>query len=193
MCGTPLRCSHPCQLNCTDCRKLKTRHDKVRRNPPQPCTHFLFDPWAFSARRCATRTSSAAIAAISSATKLRHVRRATGRVLYDARTPSAPRSAASRATRALSSVTGSVSTSRCVRSVCERLCDDALPTQSCESLCAAPCTRLPCNKRCSKSLSCGHQCPGLCGEDCPPQNYCQVRRRHAACAITHSRERTGVR
>ncbi len=39
--------------------------------------------------------------------------------------------------------------------------------------CAAPCTRLPCNKRCPLKLPCGHQCPGICGEDCPEQ-YCQI-------------------
>ena len=38
--------------------------------------------------------------------------------------------------------------------------------------CAAPCNRLPCNLRCPKELSCGHQCPGLCGETCP-EKYCQ--------------------
>lgn len=39
--------------------------------------------------------------------------------------------------------------------------------------CAAPCVRLPCNKRCSKSLSCGHLCPGICGEKCP-EEFCQI-------------------
>lgn len=41
--------------------------------------------------------------------------------------------------------------------------------------CSAPCDRLPCNKRCTKDLSCGHQCPSLCGEVCPelPDWYCQ--------------------
>jgi hypothetical protein len=38
--------------------------------------------------------------------------------------------------------------------------------------CAAPCNRLPCDKRCRNILSCGHQCPSLCGEHCP-QGYCQ--------------------
>lgn len=37
--------------------------------------------------------------------------------------------------------------------------------------CAAPCSRLPCNQRCSKNLSCGHQCPGICGEVCA-EGYC---------------------
>ena len=38
--------------------------------------------------------------------------------------------------------------------------------------CAAPCNRLPCDKRCTNDLPCGHQCPGLCGEICP-ENHCQ--------------------
>ncbi|EZF12030.1 hypothetical protein H112_06949 [Trichophyton rubrum D6] len=42
----------------------------------------------------------------------------------------------------------------------------------CELPCAAPCNRLPCNERCSKNLSCGHQCPGICGEECA-EGYCQ--------------------
>lgn len=33
--------------------------------------------------------------------------------------------------------------------------------------CSAPCNRLPCDVRCTKLLPCGHQCPGLCGEECP--------------------------
>jgi hypothetical protein len=38
--------------------------------------------------------------------------------------------------------------------------------------CAAPCDRLPCDERCNKTLECGHQCPSLCGEDCP-SGLCQ--------------------
>ena len=39
--------------------------------------------------------------------------------------------------------------------------------------CGAPCSRLPCNERCSKALRCKHRCPGVCGEQCPT-DYCQV-------------------
>ncbi|KAF2730880.1 P-loop containing nucleoside triphosphate hydrolase protein [Polyplosphaeria fusca] len=42
----------------------------------------------------------------------------------------------------------------------------------CTMPCSAPCNRLPCNKRCTRPLPCGHQCPGLCGEDCLPE-YCK--------------------
>ena len=38
---------------------------------------------------------------------------------------------------------------------------------SCTMRCAAPCDRLPCDERCAKLLSCGHRCPGICGEICP--------------------------
>ncbi|CAG8568516.1 1267_t:CDS:10 [Funneliformis mosseae] len=42
----------------------------------------------------------------------------------------------------------------------------------CELSCGVPCYRLPCNKRCEKKLECGHLCPGVCGELCPPKIYC---------------------
>jgi hypothetical protein len=42
----------------------------------------------------------------------------------------------------------------------------------CTMPCSAPCDRLPCDQRCTKLLRCGHQCPGICSEDCPA-DYCQ--------------------
>ncbi|KAF2275492.1 uncharacterized protein EI97DRAFT_475520 [Westerdykella ornata] len=39
--------------------------------------------------------------------------------------------------------------------------------------CGAPCDFIPCSKRCDKILSCGHQCPSVCGETCPAPKYCQ--------------------
>ncbi|KAI8920392.1 hypothetical protein DFJ77DRAFT_497413 [Powellomyces hirtus] len=41
--------------------------------------------------------------------------------------------------------------------------------------CGAPCLRLPCDKRCEKKLSCGHDCPLVCGEICPsPSAACKI-------------------
>lgn len=40
--------------------------------------------------------------------------------------------------------------------------------------CAAPCDHIPCSLRCEKILSCGHQCPSLCGEVCPTEKFCQT-------------------
>lgn len=44
---------------------------------------------------------------------------------------------------------------------------------ACMLPCAVPCDRLPCSKRCTSTLSCGHQCPSVCGERCPDAQYCQ--------------------
>ena len=45
---------------------------------------------------------------------------------------------------------------------------------SCTMPCGAPCVRLPCDLRCQLYLGCGHQCPSLCGEDCPSVDFCQI-------------------
>lgn len=39
--------------------------------------------------------------------------------------------------------------------------------------CAVPCDIIPCSKRCENKLTCGHQCPGVCGEACPVVKYCK--------------------
>ncbi|KAK0419938.1 hypothetical protein QR680_014416 [Steinernema hermaphroditum] len=45
-------------------------------------------------------------------------------------------------------------------------CPDA-KKRICEKKCMELCDVEPCNERCSEKLKCGHQCLGLCGEDCP--------------------------
>lgn len=44
----------------------------------------------------------------------------------------------------------------------------------CTLPCAVPCDLLPCSSRCTKLLTCGHQCPSVCGEICPPEKYCHT-------------------
>lgn len=57
---------------------------------------------------------------------------------------------------------------------CIEKCDWSCEHQGrCSMPCAGPCDRLPCDERCAKILSCGHRCPGLCGEPCPEKEYCQ--------------------
>ncbi|KAK3400773.1 hypothetical protein B0T20DRAFT_152968 [Sordaria brevicollis] len=57
---------------------------------------------------------------------------------------------------------------------CIERCAWSCPHQgSCAMPCAGPCDRLPCDERCTQLLRCGHQCPSLCGEECP-QDYCQI-------------------
>ncbi|KAK0707378.1 hypothetical protein B0H67DRAFT_587383 [Lasiosphaeris hirsuta] len=55
----------------------------------------------------------------------------------------------------------------------EPKCQSSCPHTSCSLPCAAPCNWVPCSKRCEEVLSCGHQCPSLCGESCPSVAYCQ--------------------
>ncbi|RDA86075.1 hypothetical protein CP532_1289 [Ophiocordyceps camponoti-leonardi (nom. inval.)] len=55
----------------------------------------------------------------------------------------------------------------------EATCPSRCPHSQCTMPCAAPCNWLPCGKRCAERLSCGHQCPSLCGEPCPDKRFCQ--------------------
>jgi hypothetical protein len=77
-------------------------------------------------------------------------------------------------------------TTSCAHSKCSLMCSDAcVPCAesctwscshrgSCILPCGAPCTRLPCDRRCSEVLSCGHRCPSLCGEKCPVASYALI-------------------
>ncbi|XP_068568539.1 NFX1-type zinc finger-containing protein 1 [Cebidichthys violaceus] len=56
--------------------------------------------------------------------------------------------------------------------LCIEPCAWQCPHQRCSKLCHEPCDRLPCNRPCAKTLDCGHQCIGLCGDKCPSK--CRV-------------------
>lgn len=56
----------------------------------------------------------------------------------------------------------------------EENCASHCPHTQCSMPCAAPCDWVPCSKRCTLKLACGHQCPSLCGETCPDAKYCQT-------------------
>lgn len=57
---------------------------------------------------------------------------------------------------------------------CQQPCDVRCPHSECTMPCAAPCNWVPCSRRCTLLLDCGHQCPSLCGEACPESKYCQA-------------------
>ncbi|RAH81245.1 hypothetical protein BO86DRAFT_448597 [Aspergillus japonicus CBS 114.51] len=59
---------------------------------------------------------------------------------------------------------------------CAELCDSGCEhREACKLPCAVPCENNPCNRRCEKRMKpCGHQCPGMCGEPCPPSQFCQT-------------------
>ncbi|KAG0168757.1 hypothetical protein DFQ28_004319 [Apophysomyces sp. BC1034] len=57
---------------------------------------------------------------------------------------------------------------------CAEPCAWKCPHQGeCLMPCGIPCTRLPCDERCPLKLTCGHQCPSVCGEICPADVYCK--------------------
>lgn len=71
--------------------------------------------------------------------------------------------------------------SKCPQKCCEPCtpcaeskCLSACPHSLCSMPCAAPCDHVPCSLQCEKFLECGHQCPSICGEECPSSTYCQV-------------------
>lgn len=75
---------------------------------------------------------------------------------------------------------------RCSHRTCDKLCHEpclpctedhctsGCPHSKCTMPCAAPCNWVPCSRRCTLLLDCGHQCPSLCGEACPDSKYCQT-------------------
>ena len=74
---------------------------------------------------------------------------------------------------------------RCDHSVCGKLCREPCAPcpekctwgckhrRRCGMPCAVPCNINPCSERCDQQLDCGHQCPSVCGETCPPIGFCQ--------------------
>jgi hypothetical protein len=73
---------------------------------------------------------------------------------------------------------------KCEHSACSKPCAEACAPcaepcgwacehgGACAMPCGAPCDRLPCDARCERTLPCGHRCPSLCGEPCPPPERC---------------------
>ena len=55
---------------------------------------------------------------------------------------------------------------------CSHKCKRACEHQQCTRNCGEPCDCEPCNNPCSKKLRCGHDCMGLCGEECP--DVCRI-------------------
>ena len=55
---------------------------------------------------------------------------------------------------------------------CEEKCDIGCIHGRCKKKCGELCDRKPCNLRCNEKMKCGHQCYGLCGEECP--NVCRM-------------------
>ncbi|KAF3940983.1 hypothetical protein ABW19_dt0208668 [Dactylella cylindrospora] len=73
---------------------------------------------------------------------------------------------------------------RCAHSKCKNLCKEPCSPcaeectlgcehQKCNMPCGVSCNILPCDQICSRTLPCGHPCPSVCGEKCPPKKFCR--------------------
>lgn len=51
--------------------------------------------------------------------------------------------------------------------LCTKPCDWTCIHYKCSKQCFEVCDRPKCNERCTKKLTCGHQCVGFCGDPCP--------------------------
>ena len=69
---------------------------------------------------------------------------------------------------------------------CMEPCKWQCPHFQCTKPCGQVCNRPPCNFPCQKTLPCGHQCIGLCGEKCPAK--CRICNKEEVCEIFFGNE-----
>ncbi|KAF2120795.1 hypothetical protein BDV96DRAFT_275996 [Lophiotrema nucula] len=142
-CSVNLPCRHPCSSTCGECNRNDENGQMTTRHP-----------------RC-TKTCGRKLATCNHNCPLDcHV----GKACAPCFTPCEVRCKHSRCP-----LTCREACAPCVEP-CAWACDHK---GKCTLPCSAPCNRLPCDQRCTSVLRCGHQCPSLCGEDCP-EDYCHT-------------------
>ncbi|RUS16781.1 LOW QUALITY PROTEIN: hypothetical protein BC937DRAFT_90815 [Endogone sp. FLAS-F59071] len=152
-CGKILQCGHPCTRNCYDCQELTksaskkrtdtAESDVIKRTRHGPCRQVC-NSNLFCGHVCVASCH--------------------------------PKNDCPPCTMKCAT--------RCAHFTCERPCNEKCPAccepcvweclhgERCPLPCGVPCNRLPCNKRCGKTLDCGHRCPSVCGEVCPSKKFC---------------------
>ncbi|KAK2031684.1 P-loop containing nucleoside triphosphate hydrolase protein [Colletotrichum zoysiae] len=153
-CGFQRSCGHTCKLQCSTCRE---REDgKVIREDHGTCKQLCERPFTACRHRCKEPChGQAGCPPCSAPCQNQCVHSKCGKWCHEICAP-------------------------CAKETCSSSC----PHSKCSMPCAAPCDWIPCTKRCTKRLECGHQCPSICGERCPHPKYCQ------ACAVEDVQDRT---
>ncbi|KAI9221484.1 hypothetical protein BC828DRAFT_356939 [Blastocladiella britannica] len=145
-CQKKLECGHPCITNCSICTRRDFNNVAIVDHPActTKCTHFL---------------------------QCKHSCDAMCKNHVDGKCP--PCQKPCDATKCEHAVCRKVCSEPCVP--CLEECSWSCPhgAGSCDLPCGAPCIRVPCDKRCDRMLTCGHQCPSLCGEPCPSKAFCR--------------------
>lgn len=142
-CGSDLDCGHACSKKCYQCRS-KNIFGRVGEPEHGKCTKICGRNYTSCEHTCQSPCHSGNCEPCSAKCSVRCAHSSCKKKCSEPCTPCA-----------------------------ESKCPSACPHSQCEMPCAAPCDWCPCNKRCEKVLSCGHQCPSLCGEACPSSEYCQ--------------------
>lgn len=142
-CNATLACGHPCPGSCSGCQQKDANDQPVVKH--LPCSKICGRRFATCNHTCPKPCHD-------------------GKECGPCQSPCEVRCAHSRCTLSCHQPCAPC-VENCTWS-CEHKGDCGMP-------CAAPCSRLPCNQRCSKKLYCGHQCPGICGEECP-EGHCQT-------------------
>jgi hypothetical protein len=143
-CGAILACGHSCAGHCGDCSKVKASKDRV--GDHVQCGVVCGRPFSTCTHTCAKTCHRTEPCGICEASCEVHCKHSRcGKPCSDACSP-------------------------CIQK-CAWSCEHQ---GACSMPCSAPCNRLPCDLRCTQRLDCGHQCPSLCGEDCPSTAYCQL-------------------
>ncbi|OJJ60485.1 hypothetical protein ASPSYDRAFT_173156 [Aspergillus sydowii CBS 593.65] len=143
-CQTILPCGHNCKRRCADCLQRSTAEGVVTDHGK--CTQPCGRPYSTCAHACSAPCHD-------------------GTPCGECTAPCDVQCGHSRCPQKCSDPCPPCAVSQCLSSC---------PHSTCSMPCAAPCNHVPCSRRCEKALSCGHQCPSVCGESCPPAAFCQV-------------------
>lgn len=148
-CGALLPCGHPCELKCTECTRARVDDGGTTAITVHGiCKKLCGRNFANCAHSC--------VAACHGAEKC----------------PPCSRPCDLRCSHSMCPKICSEPCAPCAEK-CSWKCDHRGP-RGCEMPCAVPCDINPCSQRCDKQLSCGHQCPSICGERCPSEEFCQI-------------------
>jgi len=143
-CGEVLPCGHACLRKCKDCN-VRTDHQIVERNHGA-CQSQCGRPYNNCAHQCTRPCHGKESCPLCDAPC--EVQCGHSKCHKKCQEPCAP---------------------------CAQGCSWSCPHRGrCRMPCAVPCNILPCSERCGETLSCGHQCPSVCGEKCPPTECCQI-------------------
>lgn len=143
-CGATLPCGHNCSRRCTSCRT--TNPEGAHNVDHGTCQALCGRSYTTCSHSCTSKCHGGSACGLCQAEcDVRCAHSACKKTCFEPCTPCA-----------------------------EEKCTSACPHHQCEMPCAVPCNWIPCSKRCTEVLECGHQCPSVCGETCPPASLCQT-------------------